>query len=344
MARLELSRAQILAFRRATNHLDERLPRGAKSLRKAGWAGLQDSMPRAALLSIHARVEGATPSSWEDPALVQLWGPRYSTYVVPKVDRALFSVGRLAGDARRRAIGEEMAAQLHALLKGGRMADRAAGAALGFHSNRFRYAGPTGTILIRWEGARAPLIWEVPAPKLSDEDAELELARRYLHVFGPTTPESFTEWAGVSVRRGPIAFGALGRELLEVGTTIGPAWVLAKDEALLAAGAAGAAKAKPPAPARLLPSGDAFFLLQGAQRDLLVPEADRRAKLWTTRVWPGALLVGREIAGTWRRANANLTIEPWRRLSAAEHEAVEAEALTLPLPGPGGPIRVRWLE
>ena len=48
----------------------------------AAWAGLQDSMPRAALLSIHARVEDAEPSTWEDPSLVQLWGPRFSVFVV----------------------------------------------------------------------------------------------------------------------------------------------------------------------------------------------------------------------------------------------------------------------
>ena len=60
----------------------------------------------------------------------------------------------------------------------------------------------------------------------------------------------------------------------------------------------------PTAAARLLRSGDAFFLLQGADRDLLVPDVDRQRELWTPRVWPGALLVDGEIAGTWRRAGA----------------------------------------
>ena len=298
-------------------------------------------MPRAALLSIHARVQAATPSSWEDPSLAQLWGPRYSTYVVPAIDRGLFSVGRLAGDPGRRATAEQIAEQLRGLLGSGRMTDREAGAALGFQSNRYRYAGPTGTVLIRWEGARAPVIWMVPAPAISDEDAELELARRYLHVFGPTTPGAFSEWAGISVRRGPIAFRALDRELLQVGTPIGPGWLLGSDEALMAAGTS---VTSPPAPARLLPSGDAFFLLQGSQRELLVPDADRRARLWTSRVWPGAVLVGGDVAGTWRRANASLSIEPWRQLTEAEREAVEAEAASLPLPGLTSSIRVRWLD
>ena len=48
------------------------MPEGTDSLRRAAWAGLQDSMPRAALLSMHARVEGVESSTWEDPSLAQL--------------------------------------------------------------------------------------------------------------------------------------------------------------------------------------------------------------------------------------------------------------------------------
>jgi hypothetical protein len=103
-----------------------------------------------------------------------------------------------------------------------------------------------------------------------------------------------------------------------------------------------AAERSPTAPARLLPSGDAYFLAWDADRELLVPDPVRRAQLWTSRVWPGALLVGGEIAGTWRRANALLTVSPWRALSAAERDAVEAEAAGLPLPGVAAPVSVRW--
>src|SRR5512132_4694759 len=94
-SRLRVTRQQILAFRRRVGALDERMPQGSQSLRQAAWAGLQDSMPRAALLSLHARVAEIESSSWEDPSLAQLWGPRYSTYVVAQRDFALFSLGRL---------------------------------------------------------------------------------------------------------------------------------------------------------------------------------------------------------------------------------------------------------
>lgn len=93
--RLDLSRRQILAFRRRVGQLDERLPPGPRSLRRAAWAGLQDSMPRAALISIHARVAGTRPDTWKDPALVQLWGPRFSVYTVARQDVGVFTLGRL---------------------------------------------------------------------------------------------------------------------------------------------------------------------------------------------------------------------------------------------------------
>ena len=73
-----------------------------------------------------------------------------------------------------------------------------------------------------------------------------------------------------------------------------------------------------------------------------MPQPERRAALWTARVWPGAILVEGEIVGTWRRAQANFTMEPWQRLSAAEREAVEAEAGALPLPRTQGRVRVQW--
>lgn len=59
-------------------------------------------MPRAALLSIHARVEGTQPSTWEDPSLVQLWGPRFNVFVVAARDLAVFSLGTLPDDVNGR--------------------------------------------------------------------------------------------------------------------------------------------------------------------------------------------------------------------------------------------------
>ena len=333
---LVVTRPQILAFRRRVGALDARLPAGAASLRRAAWAGLQDSMPRAAVLSIHARVEGTEPTTWADPSLVQLWGPRYQVYVVAEPDLAVFSLGRLPDDEKGRTRAENAAARLSAHLKGDRMGYGRAGEALGVHAGSFRYGAATGTILIRWEGARQPAVWTVPRPDADPLDARRELARRYLHVYGPSTAPGFAKWAGVSARAAAATFLSLHDALTPVRTPIGDASILASDEPDLRA------DATPAAPARLLPSGDAYYLLWGADRELLVPDAKRRAELWTSRVWPGALLVGDEIRGVWRRAHDTLTIETWGKLSRAERDAVEAEAAALPLPGLERAIVVRW--
>jgi hypothetical protein len=324
-SRLQLTRRQILAFRRRVGGLDARTPMGSESLERAAWAGLQDSMPRAALLSLHARVEDVEPSTWAHPSLAQLWGPRYSTYVVAKRDFGLFSVGRLPDDAKGRLRAEQTAERLRCHLGEARMTDREAGRALGL-GNSIRYAAPTGTVAIRWEGARAPTIWAVPAPEIDPADARRELARRHLHIFGPTTAESFARWAGISRRAAAAAYASLEGSLLPVRTPLGGEWLLADDEPVVLAAETA------PAPARLLPSGDAYFLLDGAERSLLVPQADRRQQLWTSRVWPGALLVDGEARGTWRRSQHPVRIDVWGRLSRTARAAVEAEAASLPLP------------
>jgi hypothetical protein len=185
-------------------------------------------------------------------------------------------------------------------------------------------------------GRAAPLVWTVPRPEIDPLDARRELARRYLHVYGPTTAEAFAKWAGIGTEEGRAAFDTLRRSLLAVRTPIGDAWILARDEAAIREPAGASAAA------RLLPSGDAYWLLQGRDRELLVPDARQRAGLWTPRVWPGAVLVGGEIVGTWRRAQEKLAVDPWRRLTPAERAAVEAEAESLPLPGLEREIAVAW--
>jgi hypothetical protein len=191
-------------------------------------------MPRAALISIHARVKATEPSTWEDPSLVQLWGPRFNAFVVAARDLAVFSLGTLPDDAKGRRRAEDLAARLHAFLGGARMGYGEAGRALGVHPNSLRYAAATGTVLIRWEGARPPTVWTVPAPEVDPRDARLELARRYLHIYGPATPEAFARWAGIGPRHGVAAFEALRRPLTPVRTPVGEAWILTRESRISA--------------------------------------------------------------------------------------------------------------
>ena len=325
-SRPHLSRDQILAFRRRVSHLDERLPAGKRSLRKAAVAGLQDSMPRAAVLSVNARVGGASPTMWEHDAYVQIWGPRYSAYVIPKQDVAVFTLGRQPSDPKGLRRASDTAAEIEQYLGDRSLPFGEVGRALGGHPNRLRYAATTGTVLIRWDGARQPTIWMIPAPDVDPADAQLELARRYLHIFGPSTAAGFAAWAGIRPSAASATFDRLGRSLAEVETPLGTELMLASDvdEVL---GAVSQSEA-----VRLLPSGDTYYLLQGDARSLVVPDADKQRQLWTSRVWPGALLVGGEIVGTWRRRKHIVTATQWQRLSHRARKALEDEARSLPLP------------
>jgi hypothetical protein len=335
-AGLELSRAAILAHRRGVGALDERLPAGSASLRLAGWAGFTDSTPRAALLSIHARVAETTPEAWRDPSLVQVWGPRFSAYVVAAQDAWVFTLGRLPDEGAGRRRAEDMADRADAFLDGRRLPYGEVGRGIGVDPNMLRYGTTTGRIRIDWDGARQPTIWTVPPPEQGPPEARAELVRRYLHVFGPGTAAGFGDWAGIRPPRARAMFEALAEERLPARTPIGDGWILATDEASFRRPVGESAAV------RLLPSGDTWFLLQGSDRALLLPDATRRPLLWTPRVWPGAVTVGGEVVGTWRRAGPTVTIEPWGTLSAKDREAIAAEAESFPLPDVGGRIDVSF--
>src|SRR5207249_10801634 len=90
---------------------------------------------------------------------------------------------------------EELAERLHGYLKGRkvRFGEVARPQRLSHH-NYIRYATTTGRLRIRWEGARQPVVCAESEPRNDYRAARHELARRHLHVFGPTTPVSFAPW------------------------------------------------------------------------------------------------------------------------------------------------------
>lgn len=180
-------------------------------------------------------------------------------------------------------------------------------------------------------------MWTIPAPAITAAEATLELTRRYVHVFGPATQQGFAKWASLGAAYAARAFAELDDELIAVRTPTGSAHLLASDESLMREATADAA------PARLLPSGDAYTLgITSEDRALLVPNDAQRDELWTPRVWPGAVLVGGKIVGTWRRAQRRMTIHVWGSLSRAAREAIVEEAESLPLPDAGERMLIDW--
>src|SRR5215471_9456167 len=101
-SRGKVSAEQAVAYRVAAHHLHERLPAGGL-LDAAGVAGVQDTPPGHAPLSLAARVAKLTPDDIEvalhdDRSLVRMLSLRGAAYLVPRRDAALFGPGALAAD------------------------------------------------------------------------------------------------------------------------------------------------------------------------------------------------------------------------------------------------------
>ncbi len=96
---VEVSRAEVIAFRLGAHSLTERL--GDDGLAEAaGRCGVQNSPPGSALVALNARVQGMT-LAWFDEAvaaekcLLQTWGMRGAPFYVPTDEASVFTAGVL---------------------------------------------------------------------------------------------------------------------------------------------------------------------------------------------------------------------------------------------------------
>jgi hypothetical protein len=146
--------------------------------------------------------------------------------------------------------------------------------------------------------------WQGPASTVPES---LDVVRAYLHLLGPATPKLVAAYVDAPVKDVKARWPS---DAVEVSVDGDQRWALAGDlEAL--------ASADPDlGTVRLLAPFDLF--LQGRDRELLVPDPDRRKELWVVLGRPGAVLVGSEVVGTWRpRASGKslrLYVDAWTSL------------------------------
>jgi hypothetical protein len=188
-----------------------------------------------------------------------------------------------------------------------------------------RASGLTGRVHIRWDAAN---IWAIPVerPNIDVEDARRELARRFLHWFGPTTVQRLSAWTGVRPRDAAETWKGIENELAAVE-------IRGETRSLLASDVDALMSAEPIEGVRLLPFDDAFTKLD---RDLLVIDEKRRGTVFppigqSVGHIPGAVLVNGQIVGSWQRQQRKMTIHPWSALSARVRAELEREALGFPI-------------
>ena len=183
----------------------------AGSFPQAAWGGIQDSTPRAGVISLHARVEETAPDSWEDPSLVQIWFRGGADYIVPRADAGIFTLGSFPRDPEQGRRLNRLADDVQAVLEGRTRSVREVQSVLSLaNPTVLRSSGPTGRIHIRWD---ARDIWLIPVerPAIDVEDARRELGRRFLHWYGPATRQHMARWTGVQPRDAAATWEGSGR-------------------------------------------------------------------------------------------------------------------------------------
>jgi hypothetical protein len=160
-----------------------------------------------------------------------------------------------------------------------------------------------------------------PLPDADHPRARAELARRFLHCHGPSTPRAFAEWTTRSVADARDAFALLDGELVEVDAAGTPAWGLAAD--------AGPLADPPPADGvRLLPPQDPY--LQQRDRATLLPDRSLHPRVWRPVRPPGVVLAAGQPVAAWRSQRVGkrlaVTVEPFAPLAAPTRAAIQAEA------------------
>ncbi|MGY1729281.1 winged helix DNA-binding domain-containing protein [Geodermatophilus sp. SYSU D01062] len=167
-------------------------------------------------------------------------------------------------------------------------------------------------------GTSPPVLQPVPgfAPAGS-VPRRLDVVRAYLHLLGPATPQHVAGYLDGAVRDVRARWP---EDAVEVEVDGQRRWVLADDAGRLGAGA--------PRGVRLL--GPFDLLLQGRDRETLVPDAGRRKAVWPVLGRPGAVLADGALAGLWRPRKAGpaltVAVEPWAPFSPAVRAAVEEQA------------------
>lgn len=402
-----VNRLQAAAFRLQAHGLAGRWD--AHSLYEAaGTAGLQNTPPGAALLSLYARLPIQEALKLEraledEKTLLQSWSVRAAPRIFPTVDADVFTLGVLpqteqemrhfirgvepalektgitAGelvrltaravqelldrqDLTKDALGAAAAAWMQPLLPGGAQAVwrepswYAQGQSLG--ESMARFALPVTALMglcchaRRQAGqallARADRWLRLPTQKASAAMEAVhagcclpagDLARRYLHAYGPSNTAAFAEWAGISLSQAERAWAKIGSELAEVRFEGRKNWALAGDLDALE-------HAEIPDGVRLLPAHDPYLELR--DRETAAAERAVQRVIWRAAGSPGVMLVQGQIAGVWRSRRQGQALlfdfSPFTALAPRARQEITAEAEGIAQLRSCAIARCRWVE
>ncbi len=165
-----------------------------------------------------------------------------------------------------------------------------------------------------------PRRWLPSFQPVDDRAALAELAKRYLHTYGPATSQQFAQWLAVPQRWTAELFASLASELQHVEVEGTCAWVMAEDTAM---------PSKRPQGVRLLPYFDAYVVGCHPRELLFAGRAAERALAGGQAGNFPVLLIDGVVGGVWhqRRAGRKLaiTVEPLETLTTAQRRDLDEQ-------------------
>ena len=169
---------------------------------------------------------------------------------------------------------------------------------------------PTFTSPLRWLGHKL-----VPSAQ-----GTAELARRFLHAYGPTTPRTFADWLGSTPAQAKRLWRQIEEELEPVTAAGKKAFILQSDrESFRCADAEES----------LLLLGPHDPYLDIRDRAILLEDTAAQRQVWRTVGNPGVILKGGKIIGIWKtrtqRENLSVSTTLWQPLSTPEQRELERQ-------------------
>jgi hypothetical protein len=353
----ELSWAQVHAFRLAGHHLAKRAPRRDMVKVTGAIGGAQAQVMSAAELQIAVRSESAVTevrsALWKDKTLVKTWLMRGTLHLVPARDLPMYTAAMSGSWMKIRpswlkyfglteAEFHKLTDTIGAVVSGEPMTRQEIIAFAGKgHSARVREWLKSGWGGFLKPAARAGLLcfgpsrgqsvtfvrpreWLAAWSEVEPRVALAEVARRYLHAFGPATKQDFRFWWGHWPGVGAAAWDALEGELATVSVGGWRAQMLASDLQRLPPTTKGLVQ--------LLPPFDPYLMGYASRAHLF--DVVHRPKVSRTAGWISAvLLVDGRVEGTWTHSLARgvlrVRLVPFERLPPKVLSSVRLRAREL---------------
>jgi Winged helix DNA-binding domain len=351
----ELSWPQVHAFRLQRHHLTGRAPTQDLAGVVGDIGGAQAQVMSAAELQIAVRsgctVADVRDALWRDRSLVKTWLMRGTLHLARAEDLPIYTaaMGRhwirlrpswlkfmavseaelwalvddigaaldgapLTREELIAIVGKGRSAHVRDILRsgwGGMLKPAARNGELCFGPSR----GQSVTFV-------SPRKWLKSWREVDPDVAIVEMARRYLSVYGPATKTDFARWWGAWPGVGNAAWKGLASELVTVSVEGVRADALARDVGNIR-------RARVSESVQLLPLFDPY-LMGHANRDHLFDRA-HASRVSRTAGWISAVvLVDGSVAGTWTHTLSNKTLRiavaPFKRLPAKVSSQVRERA------------------